>query len=79
MYERSLTKDGHVELSLKAKYDPRKVREEALCPHACEDLSQGGNQYAQWANGDTVDNVVFCRKGIPNLVPKLLALQQTFV
>ena len=27
MFGRPLTKDGHVELSLKAKYDPRKVRE----------------------------------------------------
>ena len=74
MYERSLTKDGHVELSLKAKYDPRKVREQALCPHACEDLSSCAIQYARWRNGDTAADV-----GIPNLVPKLPALQQAFV
>ena len=64
-----------MELSLKAKYDPRKVREQALCPHACEDLSWSAIQYARWGNGDTVAADV----GIPNLVPKLPALQQAFV
>ena len=35
---------------VRAKYDPRRLREEALCLHALEDLSWGVNQNAEWAS-----------------------------